>query len=480
MGYNSAMAESLVQKLKLWRDAQAQAEGVPYYMVLKNTTLLEISQAHIANTEDLAKISGLTANKISKYGKKILEIVLGAASIADDQQNHEDNKALPVSLFLDFVNGGLAQFKGRVLGEVSSAKVQGRAMYFTIKDKNDQSTLDCFIWLAQYEMCGVNMQVGMEVIVTGIPNIYKPSGRFSLRAETIELVGEGALKKAYDELKAKLEAEGIFALEKKRPLPEYPQKIGLITSKTGAVIHDFLNNLGRFGYKIKFYDSRVEGQVAVSDLISAVKYFKKQEIDLLVIIRGGGSLESLQAFNNEMLIREVCDFPVPVIAGIGHDKDVPLICLAADLAPSTPTACARAINKSWEQAMSKIEILRRDLINGFSLDLSEKKEFIRQSSEIIKSYFEDFFEKFRLVQAGIDKCVLQIGFAISRTKENIEGFVRSLAAFDPQRPLKLGYSIVSLGEKIVRKTADVKAGDIIDIKVLDGKISAGVKAKEKE
>ncbi|MFA5166134.1 MAG: exodeoxyribonuclease VII large subunit [Candidatus Paceibacterota bacterium] len=471
------MAEGLVQKLKFWRDAQAQAEGVPYYMVLKNTTLLEISQAHIANTEDLAKISGLTANKISKYGKKILEIVLGASSTTADEQSHEDNKALPVSLFLDFVNGGLAQFKGRVLGEVSSAKVQGRAMYFTIKDKNDQSTLDCFIWLAQYEMCGVNMQVGMEVIVTGTPNIYKPSGRFSLRAETVELVGEGALKKAYDELKAKLEAEGIFALEKKRPLPEYPQKIGLITSKTGAVIHDFLNNLGRFGYKIKFYDSRVEGQVAVSDLIGAVKYFKKQEIDLLVIIRGGGSLESLQAFNNEMLIREVCDFPVPVIAGIGHDKDVPLICLAADLAPSTPTACARAINKSWEQAMSKIEILRRDLINGFSVNLSEKKEFIRQSSEIIKSYFEDFFEKFRKVQEGLARCAIQIGFALGQLKERLESFSRSLAAFNPERLLSLGYSILRQQGQVVKSIKQLEIGAQIDVQLQDGTLQASVNHK---
>jgi exodeoxyribonuclease VII large subunit len=329
-------------------------------------------------------------------------------------------------------------------------------------------------------MCGVKIEPGMEIIVSGTPNIYKPSGRFSLRAETVELVGEGALKKAYDELKAKLEKDGLFALEKKRALPEFPQKIGLITSKTGAVIHDFLNNLGRYGYKISFYDSRVEGQAAVADLVAGIKYFKKQDIDILVVIRGGGSLESLQAFNNETLIREIADFPVPVLAGIGHDKDVPLICFAADLAPSTPTACAKAINKSWEQALSRVEILRRDLLNGYSQSLAEKIELVRNATEVIKGYFGDFFESFRLVQAQVEKCVLQVGFGINRAKETIENFSRSLNAFDPARPLKLGYSIVSLGAKIVRKSSDVKEGDVIDIRVEDGKIIASVKGKQKE
>lgn len=443
-------------------------------MVLKNTILLEISKTHIGSLDDLAKVSGMTANKISRYGKKILEIILGEEGTESGEPANAPN-ALPVSTFLDFVNNGLAQFKGRVLGEVSSAKIQGRAMYFTIKDKNDQSTLDCFIWLAQYEMCGVNVEPGMEIIVSGTPNIYKPSGRFSLRAETVELVGEGALKKAYDDLKAKLEKEGLFASEKKRALPEFPHKIGVITSKTGAVIHDFLNNLGRYGYKISFYDSRVEGQAAVADLVAGVKYFKKQDIDILVVIRGGGSLESLQAFNNESLVREIADFPVPVVAGIGHDKDVPLICLAADLAPSTPTACAKAVNKTWEQALSRVEILRRDLLSSYADCLNQRKEIIRNAGDIIKSYFEGFFEKFRLAQESINRCLMQIGFGLSQSKEKIESLARSLSAHDPARQLKLGYSIVRAKGKIIKSIGQVENGSGIEVQLQDGDIDAQVR-----
>ena len=175
-------------------------------------------------------------------------------------------------------------------------------------------------------------------------------------------MGEGALKKAYDKLKQKLEKEGLFSSEKKKPIPEFPQRIGLITSETGAVIHDFLNNLGKYGYQISFVNSRVEGQIAVQGLLLAITYFSGKEIDVLVIIRGGGSLESLQAFNNEALVRKIADFKIPVICGIGHDKDVSLASLAADKAVSTPTAVTALLNRAWEKAIHDVVALEKDLV----------------------------------------------------------------------------------------------------------------------
>ncbi|MCX6791349.1 MAG: exodeoxyribonuclease VII large subunit, partial [Candidatus Gribaldobacteria bacterium] len=195
---------------------------------------------------------------------------------------------------------------------------------------------------------------------------YTANGKFSFVAKTVELKGEGALKKAYDELKNKLEQEGIFDAETKKALPEFPRKIGVITSKQGAVIHDLLNNLGKFGFQIKMADSRVEGQEALGDLLSAIKTMSKQDIDLLVLMRGGGSLESLQPFNNEALIRAIVDFKVPIIVAIGHDKDVPLLALAADFAPSTPTAVTIALNKSWENALAQINLKERIILGKFS------------------------------------------------------------------------------------------------------------------
>jgi len=192
----------------------------------------------------------------------------------------------------------------------------------------------------------LDIELGMEIIVDGMPSIYAPSGRFNFQVNTIELVGEGALKLAYDKLKKKLEDEGLFGIARKKEIPELVQKIGLITSETGAVIHDFLNNIGKYGFQIKFFNSRVEGQLATADLLKGIKYFENQDIDVLVIIRGGGSLESLQAFNNEVLVRRIAEFEKPVICGIGHDKDVPLCALVADLLVSTPTAVTTVLNKS--------------------------------------------------------------------------------------------------------------------------------------
>jgi len=126
-----------------------------------------------------------------------------------------------------------------------------------------------------------------------------PAVNFSFICNAIELAGEGALKKAYEALKKKLEREGLFASERKRKLPPYPQTIGIITSKQGAVINDFLTNIGKFGFKLELIDTRVEGPMAVGDILAAIKTFKQRKIDVLVIIRGGGSPESLQAFNNE-------------------------------------------------------------------------------------------------------------------------------------------------------------------------------------
>lgn len=146
----------------------------------------------------------------------------------------------------------------------------------------------------------------------------------------------------------------MFEESRKRLLPEYPQRIGLITSKQGAVLADFLNNLGKFGFKIKMMDSRVEGQVAAVDLVNAVRSFRNIDVEALVIMRGGGSLESMLGFNNETLVREISDFPVPVIAAIGHHQDIPLASLAADLAVSTPSIAATVLSQSWEEASSRL------------------------------------------------------------------------------------------------------------------------------
>lgn len=263
------------------------------------------------------------------------------------------NNIFTVSEYIEFLNNILLNCEAKIEGEVDQIKKSSKGhVYFSLKDKNG-SILDCVIWNYYYRICGINLEEGMHIIITGVPNIYAPTGRLSFKASLIELVGDGALKKQYEELKKKLEEEGIFDRELK--LKKYPKVIGVITSKHGAVIHDFLNNLGKYNFKIEFVDSRVEGVEAIEDLISSIKTFKKRNIDCLVVIRGGGAKNSFDVFNNEAVIREIIDYPCPVISGLGHHKDETLFALASDYSVSTPTAAAHLINSSWDELLLEIK-----------------------------------------------------------------------------------------------------------------------------
>jgi len=368
-----------------------------------------------------------------------------------------EEKIFGVAEYVSFLNDIFKAENIKLTGEICELKraVSGH-VYFTIKDKADGAVLDCIIWSRNYQLAGIALEVGMEVILTGHPNVYPPSGRLSFVADTVELVGEGALKKAYDELKKKLELEGVFASSRKRRLPEYPQKIGVITSMKGAVIHDFENNLGKFGFIVNVLDSRVEGAQAAKPLLAALKTMKRQveegNIEVLVIIRGGGSLESLQAFNNETLVREVIDFPVPVIAGIGHDQDVPLMALAADFMTSTPTAAAHLLSAPWKDAYTKL-----------------------QKVPYLLSRVEDGIRRMRAdLNLSWSSMIDHTADRVRRIKEQLAFAEQSVKMNDPARQLALGYSIVRSGGKIVRSVKDAAAGDELESQLADGTLRSRV------
>lgn len=358
-------------------------------------------------------------------------------------------KVFTISEFISLLNIGLKRSQARIIGEVCEAKTGPTGhVYFSLKDEKDGSVLNCIIWKSTYYMCGIELKEGAKIIAFGSPQIYAPSGRFSFVAQTIEPAGEGALKKEYDRLKKKLELEGVFALEKKRSLPQYIEKIGVVTSLKGAVIADFSNNLKKFGFKVKIIDSRVEGQAAISDLLLSLKTFKKEDIDVLVIMRGGGSMESMMAFNNEALVREIANFPVPIIAGIGHDKDQPLAALAADISVSTPTAAANLVSESWQRAVLLLE----------------------RYEQIIIRRFEDILEIKTRIAECLKKILLGFETLVSRIKQNLNQTEEVINLNNPERQLKLGYSIAFCNGKVVKKSKDAKIGEDLELKVSDGSI----------
>lgn len=434
-------------------------------------------------------------------------------------EEEKEEKIFSISEFISILNIGLKRSKAKIIGEVSEVSFGPTGhVYFTLKDEKDKSVINSIIWKSRYAVYGIKLKQGLKIIASGYPEIYASTGRLSFIAETIEYAGEGKLKKEYEKLKKKLKEEGIFEEARKKPIPQYVHKIGVITSMKGAVIADFSSNLKKFGFKVKIIDSRVEGQVAVADLLLSIKTFKKQDIDVLAIMRGGGSLESMQAFNNEALVKEVANFPAPVITGIGHHKDEPLIALAADKSVSTPTAVANIINEPWMQAIFFLREQERSIITNYESTLNEINEIIKEISNTIYNAGNLIVEEYKKIEnqlkvslqnfknALLNKRIflensLKISFhsfkkALSsdgiflkdslkifssgfkylllRVNQKLEQADKIVSFNNPERQLKLGYSIASYRGKIIRTIKNVKIGEDLDIKIIDGIIISKV------
>lgn len=491
------MNKTLLEKLKKWQAERARRDNVEAYRVLPYSTLEEIARREPGSAEELLEVKGIKEKKLARYGKEILGIVAGES---DDQgsssskvrpsvqgstfplsakasnSSRSDLKIFEVGEYLDFLNLKLLEAEAKIKGEVSSVENRGNYIFFGLKDKEGESLLNCFIWGNDYQISGVKLEEGMEVIIWGYPNVYKPSGRMSFQTKLIEVVGEGALKKAYNELKKKLENEGLFAPERKKPIPDFSNKIGLITSHQGAAIGDFTSNLGSYGFQIKFFDSRVEGKQAVFDLIKGVRWFNKNipNLDAIVLVRGGGSLESLQAFNTESLVREIANSKIPILAGIGHEQDVTLVALAADKMVSTPTGAAVELSRPWDEAAGKVDEAERNLLSYVSKvfeRFGKAKIMIHWEAEKIGQAI--LFKKERI--NNFSKNISAVFFrCVSDIKERIRNIENQLKLSNPERQLNLGYSLVSLNGKIVRSVKNVNVGDEVDIKVSDGELKSKI------
>jgi exodeoxyribonuclease VII large subunit len=297
-------------------------------------------------------------------------------------------QTLSVADFLSGINASLTAYRGRIEGEVTSVKSSYQAaIYFSIKDLESNALLNCVIWRNVYVQNGVEITEGDKIIITGTPEIYAPRGSFTVKVQTIEYAGEGALKKSYDELREKLSGEGLLDAGTKRVLPIYPKKIGVITSRSGVVIQDFNANLGRYGFQTTMVDSRVEGKDAIHEILAALQTMAKQDIDVLVIMRGGGSWESLQAFNTESVVRAIASSKCPVLTGIGHDVDVTLAELVADVGASTPTAVAEVLNASWDTLTGSLQTAESHIMHTYQRHLSEVSGSIeRHTATVCRRY----------------------------------------------------------------------------------------------
>lgn len=405
-----------------------------------------------------------------------------------------NQKPISISKFFDLVNDGLSTYTVQIVGEITTIQTRGNAMYFTLKDGEDgaaeggspgqygqtqsSSSMSCFMWTRDFKSCaaviGDKLEAGMKVTIYGIPQIYKPSGRLNFQVKLIQMVGEGALKKAYDLLKEKLQREGIFDQERKKMIPDLVKKIGVITSKNGAVIHDFLNNLGKYGFETSLYDVHVEGLYALNDVQKALKYFANSDVDVVVLIRGGGSLESFAAFNTESLVRTLINYPKPLIAGLGHDQDIPLVALVADMMTSTPTAITAHLNRTWQELFQSINVYEERLLRLLSSLRNELQQSINYFEKQLISGLQLIKEKTTHVYHSFTLSIQKFKNILYDQRQLLLLYESKLQAYDPERILSQGYALLRQNGELVKKGKDIDKDSVINITLEFDEIEAKV------
>lgn len=400
--------------------------------------------------------------------------------------------------YIQILNENLQDFSAVIEGEISEYKVnQGKWIFFKIKDEN--SVLECFSTIFQLK---TPLEDGMQVRLFGRPAIYAKSGRFSLNVQWAEPSGEGSLKRAFELLKKELEKEGMFSLSRKRKIPKFPNRIGLVASKESAAYKDFIKVLNaRFGgIEIYLYHTLVQGEGSVESITSAFEYFNEKQdelqLDLVCLIRGGGSLEDLKSFNSREVAYAVFGSLTPVVCGVGHEQDVSIADLIADVRASTPSNAAELIAPQRDDVISDIngKMYGVDAKLGNLLSGAENKVniFIGVLDSFILTKINDFKNKHlsmlshlnifeermtsRKIQVNnFSKMSLKIfSEKVTIQKANIDGFIRLLNNLSPNAVLKRGYSIASIGGKIISKIGDIQESDIVNIKVSDGEFDSKV------
>lgn len=432
-------------------------------------------------------------------------------------------KTLRVSEYLTIVNDLLSPLRVEVEGEVTDLKVLPQWTFFSLKDAEDNSLLRCGLHSGQYRRIGVNLEEGMQVKVFGYGKLTAKSGNFGFWVSKIEPVGEGALRRAYELLVKKLQEEGLFA--RKRELPQFIEHIGVISSRNGVVIQDLRNNLEPLGIHIDFMHSGVEGADSAGEILSAIEHFSRMDEppQVLVLIRGGGSLESLQGFNNEAVCRALFAAPMPVLVGIGHDVDAPIATMVADWSASTPTAVAHVINISWAPLTEDVPALVSRMLASYrmrvrtvgarmplcastitraftarlrsvehrtELALHRARNAIAQLVHRFRAYETTLRHAWRRIPVRVERIrtetarcaehtVEQLGRRLHMLTDLVSSQERLLRANDPQKVLARGYSVVyGVDGRVVRDVDTVEVGQTMKIRLNKGTIISTVTEKE--
>ena len=387
--------------------------------------------------------------------------------------------ALTVSDALQICKTGLESIRLKIIGEISSVnnKTGYKAVYFDIKDKS--AVLPCLIWKSQYNALNVDLKVGELVEVSGKFSLYAAKGRMSFNASSITLAGEGELRMKVARLAKKLQNEGLCDAEAKLALPDFPEKIGVVTSPRGAAIHDVFRTLRRRMPIAKVVSAAVpvEGDAAPAQMIQAIDNLTQYGVDVILLVRGGGSFEDLMPFNDEALARRVAESKIPIVTGIGHEPDTTICDLVSDKRASTPTAAAETVSiNSLELSIeldSKMQSAKESILNR----LKSSQDFINQvaSRQIFTDgtlLYQNEFQNLGFLQ---DRLVTSMS-RFTEKYNNELGLVSSkLNDRCPSVVLTRGYSATTNKDgNIIKSINQVRANEQINVAVSDGSINCTV------
>jgi exodeoxyribonuclease VII large subunit len=379
------------------------------------------------------------------------------------------NDAITVSEFNAVLNQTLSFAYPEVVveGEVSGFKVsQGKWVFFDLKDSD--SVVGCFITTYQLK---TELEDGMLIRVKAAPQLTK-WGKFSLTVREVELAGEGSVKRAFDLLKAKFEKEGLFAPERKRALPEFPQKVMLITSAQAAAFNDFVTIINDrwSGVDIDHIQVQVQGLLAPAQIVEAIIYANSvaDEYDAMVIIRGGGSAEDLQAFNTEEVVRAVFASDIPSIVAIGHEDDVSLAELVADVRAATPTDAARRLVPDRSEIQTRVASLTNSMLSSLENTVSISRTQLEGFYHSIEIRLNNL--RYNLAEAFTRSCGA-IEILVHSSVSQLESSKKLLESLDPRAILSRGYSITRINGQVIKSPSQYSSGDTIVIQLQQGKIS---------
>ena len=359
----------------------------------------------------------------------------------------------------------------RVKGEISNFKVHSSGnVYLSLKD--EKSKLNCIIFKSNYDK-SLNLDNGVKIIATGYISVYERDGAYQLYINEVEIEGIGNLYIEFNKLKEKLKNEGLFDSKYKKQIPKMPRSIGVVTSPTGAVIRDIINVTKRRFPKvdIKLYPVNVQGDKSAEDICSGIEFFNRMEnVDTIIVGRGGGSLEELWSFNEEIVAREIFKSKIPIISAVGHETDFTICDFVSDMRAPTPSAAAEIATPDLSEIYYKLDNIKNRMNRSLNNQVILDNEKLNNSFDKINNHMKNYIIRDKVIQLDqiYDKINFRLEQNLETSKEKLSKKAALLHNLSPLATISRGYSIVEKKGHVINSIEEVNVNDEINITLKDG------------